>query len=492
MDKRLLFILALGMLFLYGVYALSESDIIFPVAELGGCANEEECKIYCDGAENIEECLDFAEKYQLMPQEEIEEARKIMPLLMSGQMPGGCKEKEECDDYCEKDENFEECIDFAVKAGYVSEEEAEMAKKTGGKGPGGCRRDECDDYCDKEENFEVCLEWAHDTGMINDEYYEMAKKTGGKGPGDCKGAEECDIYCDTHVRECMDWMIEHDLLSEEDKERLENMDDDMKCMLNCMLDNNLRPGEDCGPGTPGGPVCDQCSEQCFANARRERGLAEGVPEICLDRNYDKDECISYCENNPIDCGRDLRNADYGEGPELDDEHRCMAECMIESNLIPGQDCQEGTTDPDCLSCGDKCFEIQETYVDTTENNDLSGDERCIAECMVDAGLTPGEECPTPDCGGCIDRCIEKPQEPEPTQADGGEVVDSGSEGSEDPGEVVGDDTGVTETTDNTVSEDSGGEEDSTAENPGVTGEIIRDSKKSGLLNKLIDFILNLF
>jgi hypothetical protein len=39
---------------------------------------------------------------------------------------------------------------------------------------------------------------------------------------------------------------------------------------------------------------------------RERGLAEGVPEICLDRGYDQTECSNFCEENPADCGREER------------------------------------------------------------------------------------------------------------------------------------------------------------------------------------------
>jgi hypothetical protein len=273
------------------------------------------------------------------------------------------------------------------------------------------------------------------------------------------------------MRECMDWMIEHDLLSAEDKERLDNMDDDMNCMLNCMLDINLKPGRDCGPGSLEKEGCKECSGKCFADMRKERGLAEGVPEICLDRNYDKDECVSFCESNPSDCGRE-QNMNYGEGPsDIDDDHKCMAECMIESGLIPGEDCGEGDSNPDCSACGDKCFDTQESNIDKTENNDLPDDERCMAECMIDAGLIPGEDSSGPEYDSCIDQCFEKPEEPEPRDQEDDSSSDIGSE------------------------EDVSGETDSSDSGEGdsdVTGEVIREGKGLGLFEKLNRFIKNLF
>src|SRR3989344_4240166 len=43
------------------VLALSKDDIVYPVAELGNCQNEQECRAYCDDSENIAQCVAFAE-----------------------------------------------------------------------------------------------------------------------------------------------------------------------------------------------------------------------------------------------------------------------------------------------------------------------------------------------------------------------------------------------------------------------------------------------
>ena len=57
-----------------------------------------------------------------------------MPLMMKGEMPGGCKSKEQCENYCEDGEHSEECANFAVKAGFMNQEEHEMFKKPAERG----------------------------------------------------------------------------------------------------------------------------------------------------------------------------------------------------------------------------------------------------------------------------------------------------------------------------------------------------------------------
>lgn len=139
-------------------------------AELpGGCTNKQSCDTYCSDSAHIEECVAFAEKAGFMDEKELEEVRKILPLMKSGQMPGGCTSKEQCEAYCEDDANIIECVAFAEKAGFMSPEEAEMVRKTGGRGPGGCVRDECEEYCKKPENQDACFAFAKEHNLIPEE-----------------------------------------------------------------------------------------------------------------------------------------------------------------------------------------------------------------------------------------------------------------------------------------------------------------------------------
>ena len=98
----------------------------------GGCTSKRQCESYCSDAAHMRECITFGESAGLIPPEELAEARKVADYLESGgTMPGGCRGKGECESYCEKEANAEECMNFALKAGFVSDKEAEIIKKTG-------------------------------------------------------------------------------------------------------------------------------------------------------------------------------------------------------------------------------------------------------------------------------------------------------------------------------------------------------------------------
>ena len=296
-------ILIIGAFLISYVFIFAQlEDVQYPIAELGNCESEEACKNYCEDVNNIEGCLDVARKNGLMSQQEIEEAKKVLPFLKDGTTPGRCKTKKACMAYCDIEGNFQECITFAENAGFVSKEEADMARKFGGVGPGGCKREECRDYCEnpnnievciefaaqhglippeeledvrkilplmkagkmpggckskeeceafcnKEENSEVCVAFAIEAGFISPEDAEMIKKTGGKGPGGCKSKEACEDYCKNNQEECSQFALDHGLLSAEDAENIKKY----------------------GAGGPGG-----CKSE--------------------------EECRAYCEANPQECG----------------------------------------------------------------------------------------------------------------------------------------------------------------------------------------------
>jgi hypothetical protein len=257
--------------------ASSIDDIMYPIAELGGCSNEQECRAYCDdlahinecivfaeehnlmsrkeaaearhfakagirkgpgGCEtaaqcqtycenisNINECLAFAEKHGVISDEELREARQVAKALEAGaSLPGGCTGKESCEAYCSDMTHIEECVAFAEAAGFMSPKELEEVKRImplmkSGQMPGGCAsKEQCESYCEDENNFGECIAFAEKAGFVSHEEAEMARKTGGKGPGGCKGREECDAFCSgqDHMEECMAFAREHGLISDEE------------------------------------------------------------------------------------------------------------------------------------------------------------------------------------------------------------------------------------------------------------------------------------
>jgi len=140
----------------------------------GSCKTKQDCENYCSEGAHIDECLNFAEASGIIPAEELAQARKVAPFLKNGETPGACKTKATCDAYCTDDANFNECVGFAEKVGFISSEDAAMAKKVGGKGPGGCKsKDECMNYCNQDEHADECAVFAQEKGLLTTEQQEM-------------------------------------------------------------------------------------------------------------------------------------------------------------------------------------------------------------------------------------------------------------------------------------------------------------------------------
>ncbi|MDP3764085.1 MAG: hypothetical protein Q8Q95_00485 [bacterium] len=189
----------------------------------GGCKNKAECESFCNDLDNAGECFDFAEKAGFIPPDEIDDARKAVEAMKKGaRPPGGCKNKKECENYCSDPNNIEQCFDFAEKAGFIPKEEIEQARKIiplmkAGKMPGGCKgKQECESYCQDDSHIEECGNFAVEAGFMKPEEVEMFKKTGGKGPGGCKGKNECESFCNDPVNQeqCFKFASEKGLIPE--------------------------------------------------------------------------------------------------------------------------------------------------------------------------------------------------------------------------------------------------------------------------------------
>src|SRR3989344_1244452 len=163
-TKTLITTAAMSVLFAAGVVFAQEAPssrsgqaITFPVVELGGCESKEACHRYCEDPANHEACIDFAEKHNLISEDEITIARKIG----TEKGPGGCVGLA-CKTYCEDDAHIDECLAFAEANDLIPPEEIAIAKEVRTKGgPGGCRSErECRAYCDAEGHFEECLAFA--------------------------------------------------------------------------------------------------------------------------------------------------------------------------------------------------------------------------------------------------------------------------------------------------------------------------------------------
>lgn len=218
-------VLVISIFFAASVFAAGP-NIAYPISELGGCESKAECHAYCDTLSHISECVSFAETHGLMDQDEARDARAFAKLGGTG--PGGCTSKDSCETYCENQAHMRQCIAFARDSGVMSVADVAEAEKvaeyleSGGSLPGGCSGErECRVYCENETHVEECMAFALKAGFMTEQEAEIFKKTGGMGPGGCHGSA-CESYCDndSHREECVAFALEHNLLSEEDQERM--------------------------------------------------------------------------------------------------------------------------------------------------------------------------------------------------------------------------------------------------------------------------------
>lgn len=198
----------------------------------GQCKTKDECEKFCSGKiENIRECVGFAEELGVLPANELAQAKNVLKALEGGaKMPGECKMKEDCEKYCALGSHIDECLSFAEAANILSGEDLKQAKAVApylknGETPGKCQtKEECENYCEDGNNFSECLGFAEKVGFISKEDAEIARKVGGVGPGGCKDKESCEAYCndESHADECANFALEKGLVDEKTAELMRN------------------------------------------------------------------------------------------------------------------------------------------------------------------------------------------------------------------------------------------------------------------------------
>jgi len=282
MKKIILFSIVSFFCFSGLVLAADLDNVQYPIAELGNCSDKASCSVFCNRAENMTVCISYGERMGMLSSEEAKISKKVVEKMKAGEMPGGCKDKDscetfcqnsilsldeclsfanevgisgatieegkkvakalkegaslpggcsgkaECETYCSDTNHLDECLDFGEKSGIIGADEIAEARKVSqflknGETPGGCKRKaECDTYCKIEANFDECLAFAEKAGFISEKDLEMIKKTGGKGPGGCRGESECAVYCNdpAHLDECVDFGVKTGMISEDEQKKI--------------------------------------------------------------------------------------------------------------------------------------------------------------------------------------------------------------------------------------------------------------------------------
>lgn len=245
----------------------------------GNCTGKKECQTYCEDKNHIDECVSYAEEKGLMSSQDLQKAKKVQAAIKKGVKFPSCNTKKECDAYCEDPGHMEECIAFAQEAGLLSNQELQNSQKVltavkQGVKPPACKgKDACDVYCAEASHADECVNFAVAAGLVTSDEAKIIKKTGGKGPGGCKNKSECDSYCsnDANRETCMNFVIEH---------------------------NIPQPQPPQQPGTDSNPV--KCIDDCESTGRNCLGQAGDEGKVCASDGQ-------YCRQ--VTCGDALFDAE---------------------------------------------------------------------------------------------------------------------------------------------------------------------------------------
>ena len=193
------------------------------------CRGKKECDAYCENPGNMKECIAFGEASGFLKGRELDDAKKMITAIENGATPPACRGREACEAYCSEPDNMEACMTFAQAAGFMTPEEAQNSEKMlvalrKGVKPPACRgKEECDTYCSDSAHADECIQFAVAAGFMNEKEAEISKRTGGKGPGGCVGKDACEAFCgDPNNQDtCISFAKDNGMISEEDAGRMQ-------------------------------------------------------------------------------------------------------------------------------------------------------------------------------------------------------------------------------------------------------------------------------
>jgi len=202
----------------------------------GQCAVGEDdpqasCKAYCDSIEHIDECVAYGKSHGLISGQQLIEAEKVLSALKRGaKLPEGCTNQSSCKETCENPSTIEQarsCFAFGKEAGLLpddfNQERAEKVFKAIQDGTAPFKSPRDFQKCENPENDEImqkCMDFAVRSGMMDEKQAEIVKKTGGKGPGGCRGEKQCNAYCEENQEECFQFSKDNGLINPEQEEQM--------------------------------------------------------------------------------------------------------------------------------------------------------------------------------------------------------------------------------------------------------------------------------
>ena len=443
------------------------------------CGNKKACDVYCEESEHMEECVTFGIEAGFIQGKELEDVQKMLSAVKRGIKPPPCRGKEACDEYCSSPDNMEVCMNFAVEAGFMPEEEKANSQKMlqaikKGAKPPKCRgKEECDTYCSQDDHFEECFQFAEAAGFMSPEEAAMARKTKGKGPGDCRGKEECETFCNNpdNQETCFNFAKENGMIPEEDLKRMEEGKQQFRetmtqmpqetadCLKSSVgeetfekfksgtampsreigdkmrecFEKNMGPGPGPGPDGQGRPGPDgtmpqqagpggcknpeECKAYCESNPDKCQKFQPGLGEINPAGRMmpqqagpggckGPEECKVYCESNPDECKNfsDSNRQENLRGPagvegEFKEQFKEQFEKEFERQVEKKYNC----------SSPEECQQLQNRLAPQIIPRECEG-ENCLQKTLL-----PGEQLPQNFQAQPIEQQPQQLQQPAPSE-----------------------------------------------------------------------------
>ena len=157
---------------------IKEHQVIFPVADLGNCANINQCKAYCAIPANHDACANFGRKKGLYKENKmqtppsLQEDQKKIALLQFARTELKCTSIESCKTLCQLPENQQKCSEFSRKHAMQEPNKTNLSKikteellKNAKKELGCTSQETCKALCQMPENLQKCAEFAKKNGL---------------------------------------------------------------------------------------------------------------------------------------------------------------------------------------------------------------------------------------------------------------------------------------------------------------------------------------
>ena len=168
---------------------------IFPIAELGNCADVQACKAYCDIPANFAACTAVAQKHGLT---RAAAAGQQTALLAHAKEELGCTSLTQCRAFCAEPANAQQCQDLAFKYGSVKSRMAQEKLLREARSALGCQTlNDCRTFCANPLNQEQCRTFTQTKAPMHllRKLQNKSEVTSNDSSLPCTTLEECRTYC---------------------------------------------------------------------------------------------------------------------------------------------------------------------------------------------------------------------------------------------------------------------------------------------------------